>query len=78
MDQQDILLWPDGFWCFADEYNETMLRDQSFRLIPADTPEWVVAKEKPAIARAALFSRPASQSLPASKRGQRSRLASQG
>jgi hypothetical protein len=52
MEQQDILLWPDGFWCFKPEYNEDMMRDYSYVLLVAGTPEWEATKALPAIARA--------------------------
>jgi hypothetical protein len=51
MEQQDILLWPDGFWCFKPEYNDDMLRGKPFVLLTAGTPEWEAAKNKRVILR---------------------------
>jgi hypothetical protein len=39
MNPDDILLWPDGFWCFRDELNPEFMRTDEYRLIPASTNE---------------------------------------
>jgi hypothetical protein len=49
MEQRDILLWPDGFWCFKDEYHPDMMRDYSYVLLAAGTPKWLSTKDKSAL-----------------------------
>lgn len=39
-DDNDILLWPDHFWCFRDELPAHFLRTRYFRAIPAHCLEW--------------------------------------
>ncbi len=51
MERIDILLWPDGFWCFREEYSKETLRDENYRVIPSNSPEWIVVSSKPAISR---------------------------
>jgi hypothetical protein len=41
LDDNDILLWPDNFWCFRDELGGHFLRTQYYRLIPANCLEWM-------------------------------------
>ena len=38
----DILVWPDGFWCFRKELKATMQRDDNYRVIYFDSEEWFV------------------------------------
>lgn len=40
MNPQDIYIWADGFWCFREEYFPEMLRDEHYKVIEANTPEW--------------------------------------
>ena len=42
MNQGDILMWTDGFWCFREEFNDGFLRDDNFRVVPINTDEWHV------------------------------------
>jgi len=37
---EDILLWPDAFWCFREEYSPEMGRDAGYRVILHHSPEW--------------------------------------
>jgi hypothetical protein len=37
---QDILVWPDGSWCFRDELIEMAHRGDDYSVIPLDSPEW--------------------------------------
>jgi len=37
----NILIWPDGFWCFREELNPDFLRDDNYRVIEHNTEEWV-------------------------------------
>ena len=38
---QDILLWPDGFWCLREEFSPEFLRDDGFRVIPHRSETWL-------------------------------------
>ena len=37
----DILLWPDNFWCFRDEFRQEFLRDDNYRVILQNSDEWL-------------------------------------
>jgi len=37
----NILIWPDGFWCFREELCPEFLRDDNYRVIPHSTDEWL-------------------------------------
>ncbi len=37
----DILLWPDGFWCFRKEFSEGFLRQDDYRVILHHSDEWL-------------------------------------
>ena len=52
MNNGDILLWPDGFWCFRDEYRKKILRGENYRVLEKNGPEWLVTSSQPVIARA--------------------------
>lgn len=39
-DHEDILLWPDGAWCYRHEASEMAHRSDDYRVVPFDTPEW--------------------------------------
>ena len=48
MNPHDILLWPDGFWCFREELDQNFLRDDNYRVILRYSNEWVkVQRPKP-------------------------------
>jgi hypothetical protein len=49
MNNGDILLWPDGFWCFVDELRADMLRDEEFQILTEGSPEWTKVSSRPAI-----------------------------
>lgn len=36
----NILLWPDGFWCFREEHSPSFLRQENYRVIEHYTDEW--------------------------------------
>ena len=36
----NILLWPDGFWCFREEHSPSFLRYEDYRVIVHNTDEW--------------------------------------
>ena len=40
MREQDILLWPDGFWCFRSELSDDFLRDYQYRVVRYDSKQW--------------------------------------
>jgi hypothetical protein len=37
----DILKWPDGFWCLREEFCPEFLRDDGYREILRNSDEWV-------------------------------------
>jgi len=37
----DILVWPDGFWCFRKEFAENVMRGSDYRVIIEGSDEWV-------------------------------------
>jgi hypothetical protein len=41
MNPDDILLWPDGFWCFREELCKEFLRDDKYRVILQHSDEWL-------------------------------------
>jgi len=36
----DILLWPDDFWCFRSELREEFLREDNYRVVSSHSDEW--------------------------------------
>ena len=43
MNPHDILVWPDGFWCFREEFSSKFLRDDNYRVIDPESQsdEWI-------------------------------------
>ena len=39
MNPDDILLWPDGFWCFREELGPRFLRKDNYRVILCGSDE---------------------------------------
>jgi hypothetical protein len=37
----NILLWPDGFWCYRNELHPNFLRDDNYQVIVQHSEEWV-------------------------------------
>jgi hypothetical protein len=37
----DILLWPDNFWCFRKEFSQGFLRQDNYRVILHRSNEWL-------------------------------------
>ena len=40
MDPDDIVLWADGFWCFAAGLHEFAHRSDDYVRIEVDSPSW--------------------------------------
>lgn len=40
MSDEDILLWADGTWCYAEELDEMSHMSDDFERVPVDTPRW--------------------------------------
>jgi len=51
MNPNNLLVWPDGFWCLREEYCEDFLRDQDYRVVEVDSEEWKALKLAGLIAR---------------------------
>jgi hypothetical protein len=47
VDPLDIFLWPDGFWCYREEFVPAMLRDENYRVIEAGFEEWFIVSRSP-------------------------------
>jgi len=41
MPPEDLLIWPDGFWCFREELRENMLRGGDYRVVLEGSEEWI-------------------------------------
>ena len=43
---EDILLWPDGFWCLRYEHSDhSGARSDDYEVIPFGTPRWESVNE---------------------------------
>jgi hypothetical protein len=40
MDENDILLWPDGTWCYRYELTRHADKGDDYRVIPVGTQAW--------------------------------------
>jgi hypothetical protein len=38
---EDILLWPDNFWCFRNELSNEFLRADDYRVVSRHSDEWL-------------------------------------
>lgn len=47
MNPKDIFSWPDGFWCFREEFDPKFLRDDSYRIFGVKSAEWKACTERP-------------------------------
>lgn len=36
----DIVIWPNGSWCFYGELHEYPQRSPDYRIVPEGSPEW--------------------------------------
>jgi hypothetical protein len=49
MNPNDILLWPDGFWCFREEHSPGFMREANYREIAQHGDEWnLLSVQRPA------------------------------
>lgn len=39
--RDDILLWPDDFWCFRNELCKEFLREDNYRVVLHHSDEWL-------------------------------------
>jgi hypothetical protein len=37
----DVLIWPDGVWCFREHFGNEFMRESNYRVIPDQSPEWM-------------------------------------
>jgi len=47
VDPRDILQWRDFFWCFREELSAAFLRDDNYRVVLAESDEWLRIMSKP-------------------------------
>jgi len=36
----DLYVWPDGFWCLREEFNDRFKRANDYRVVELGTAEW--------------------------------------
>jgi hypothetical protein len=41
MDPNDVLLWPDAFWCFREEFRPEFLRGNNYREVAVGSEDWL-------------------------------------
>ena len=41
MHPEDIIIWPDGFWCFREEFCADFLRDNNYRIVEHSADKWL-------------------------------------
>src|SRR5690242_4238836 len=46
MNDNDVMLWPDGYWCFRGKWEE-FGRGCNYRIVPAGCPEWLEITREP-------------------------------
>lgn len=46
--QEDILRWPDGFWCYRYELPEMDHKSDDFEVITEESPEYELIAEEAA------------------------------
>jgi len=49
MQPEDILLWPDGFWCFREDFNDGFMRGNDYRVVALLSVEWWELKDRGAL-----------------------------
>ena len=40
LNDDDILMWPDGFWCYRGDLLECAKRDYSYRVLEHQCEQW--------------------------------------
>jgi hypothetical protein len=40
LDAQDIFLWPDGYWCFREDFYQQPRQAYTYRLVRVASVEW--------------------------------------
>jgi hypothetical protein len=48
---EDILLWPDDFWCFRNELSKEFLRGDNYRVVSRHSDEWLSCTREPGMPR---------------------------
>ena len=51
MREEDILLWPDGFWCFRFELRDGFKRDYQYRVVQYQSEQWQKMSQWPRYSR---------------------------
>jgi hypothetical protein len=46
MNPKDIFSWPDGFWCFREEFDPSFLRDETYRVLALDSKDWTLCSQR--------------------------------
>lgn len=36
----NILVWPDGFWCFREELSPDFMRDEDYKVVVHHSDQW--------------------------------------
>jgi hypothetical protein len=47
MREEDILFWPDGYWCYRCEVRRGWTRDYEYRVIPYQSEQWQILSRWP-------------------------------
>jgi len=45
--EQDILLWPDGYWCYRFELCDGFTRDYPCRVVEYKSEKWLTLTQSP-------------------------------
>ena len=40
LNDKDIFLWPDGYWCLREEFYRQPRQAYTYRLLEVGSPEW--------------------------------------
>lgn len=41
MTPEDLIVWPNGAWCFRNELEEMTHLSDDYKVLESNTPEWV-------------------------------------
>jgi hypothetical protein len=39
--RDEILVWPDGSWCYRKQFGDNLMRGSAYRVVLRDSEEWV-------------------------------------